>query len=278
MPSFAPLPTLHDRRVGEWVAVAGDETLRLDYDLGPGSVVVDLGAYRGDFAQSILQRYGCRLFLSEPVPSFVDALVTRFAHASEVTVLPFAVGGSDGQLELAVDNDATSSFKAGTSAITVPVRSADVVFRELGLARIDLLKINVEGAEYDILHSLVDGGLINGIQNIQVQFHDFVPDAARRLAELRARLAATHFPTYMHTFVWENWRRREGHPHERTLHEAVSSLASQRERVLQQALDLEQGRRDLAVLAHRVDRMTPSWWWARGKRYVRRKVGAEARP
>jgi FkbM family methyltransferase len=244
--SAAGGPALHNARVEEWVAVRGDETLRLDYDLGPDSIVLDLGAYQGAFAHDIGTRYGSRLYLSEPVPQFIDQLRVRFAGDPKVTILPFAMGGQDGELSLSLDADATSMFKAGAAAVVAPVRAIDKVLDELGVDRVDLLKINVEGAEYDILEALVRSGWISRVRDIQVQFHDFVPDAPARLAALRRRLSATHFPTYLYTFVWENWRRREGQPHERWIEHAVLGTASTRDRLLGDMLRLRSRVEELA--------------------------------
>jgi hypothetical protein len=49
---------------------------------------------------------------------------------------------------------------------------------------------------------------VRQIENIQVQFHDFVPDAEGRMQRIQEKLAQTHELTYQYLFVWENWRRR----------------------------------------------------------------------
>lgn len=68
--------------------------------------------------------------------------------------------------------------------------------------QVDLGKINIEGAEYELLEHLSSTG-----RDVQVQFHDFVPLAAERMARIQSGLGRTHRPTYQYRFVWENWRR-----------------------------------------------------------------------
>ena len=51
----------------------------------------------------------------------------------------------------------------------------------------------------DIIHSIVD---------IQVQFHDFIPNAQERRRAIQEALSATHELTYQYEFVWENWRKK----------------------------------------------------------------------
>ena len=72
---------------------------------------------------------------------------------------------------------------------------------------IDLMKINIEGAEYDLLEHLIENKFVENIKDIQVQFHDFVPNAEARMKNIQAGLSKTHYLTYQYPFVWENWRK-----------------------------------------------------------------------
>ena len=57
-----------------------------------------------------------------------------------------------------------------------------------------------------LLEHLIDIGAVGQIRDLQIQFHDFVPEAKKRMAEIRSALSRTHEPTYQYEFVWENWR------------------------------------------------------------------------
>ena len=99
---------------------------------------------------------------------------------------------------------------------------------EEGIAHIDLMKINIEGAEYEVLQHLIDSGLIGRITNVQVQFHDCVPFARARRASIRRQLEHTHELTYDFSFVWENWRLKTSddvEPSEKTIPEIHSQVA-----------------------------------------------------
>lgn len=269
---FPPLPSIQELRVIDWNFVAGDTTLRLNYPLNEQSIVIDLGAYHGDFAQEISDRYGSRLYLFEPVPEYISVLQQRFQSNKCITVLPFAVGGGgDGTIRFSLDGDRTSAFRFGHKMVIAPVRNICQVLDELGLKGVSLLKINVEGAEFEILDALIASGWISKIADIQVQFHDFVPDAIVRLNMLRSKLGLTHYPTYMHSFVWENWRRRIGCDLESVAMESLSSAASLRERSFLLAVEVEIQRRSVSALHARVDRITPLWWFQRLVRFLRRK-------
>ena len=91
----------------------------------------------------------------------------------------------------------------------IEIKSISEFIESNKIQRIDLLKLNIEGGEYDLIEELIDTNWIININDIQVQFHDFVPNATKRLIKLREKLEITHYLTYEYEFVWENWRKRD---------------------------------------------------------------------
>ena len=71
------------------------------------------------------------------------------------------------------------------------------------------MKINIEGGEYDLLEHFLESGFIKNINNIQIQFHDFIPNAEERMKKIQYELEKTHSLTYQYPFVWENWQRKQ---------------------------------------------------------------------
>jgi len=72
---------------------------------------------------------------------------------------------------------------------------------------VDLLKINIEGGEYELLESIVeDEYLISRIKNIQVQYHTFVKNHVERRSFINSNLEKTHTRTWNYDWVWENWK------------------------------------------------------------------------
>jgi FkbM family methyltransferase len=197
-----------------WLAVEGDRTLRLDYPLGPDSVVFDVGGYQGDFAGQLRARYGCKVRLFEPVARFHRHCVGRFAADSAVVCHPYGLGDREEEQEMHDDSDASGAFNpasAGKPLEKVRIRPFDAVFAESGERQVDLLKVNIEGGEYALLEHLIATGRIDDIVYLQVQFHDFFPDAVARRANLRRRLALTHVEQWSFPFIWESWKRRSRH-------------------------------------------------------------------
>lgn len=205
-PPEVPRTAAHDA----WLAADGDRTLRLEYDdLDSESVVCDVGGYEGDWAVNIFARHACRVEVFEPLPANADVIERRFARNPRVTLHRYGLGAESGSVVMSAAGDASSTVvqQPAGAEVEVEIRAVAEVLEGLGVEQVDLMKINIEGAEYDLVQALADSGWIGRIRDLQVQFHDFVPDAHQRLPRIHARLEQTHHLTYHFPFLWENWRR-----------------------------------------------------------------------
>lgn len=190
-----------------WIADDGDHTLRLDYPLSSQSLVFDVGGYKGEWCAEMVRRYGCRVFVFEPVPSFAKALEKRFADSPLVHVFDFGLSDKDEEVEIAVAGDKSGIYRDDGDAVRARLRDVVGFLEEQGVERVDLAKINIEGGEFPLLRSLIDSGQIAMFVALQVQFHSFVEDAVRHRKRILQQLEATHRPTWSYPFVWENWVR-----------------------------------------------------------------------
>jgi FkbM family methyltransferase len=191
-----------------WRKINGDKTLRLNYDLSENSIVFDLGGYEGQWSSDIYSMYCCSINIFEPVPEFADNIIKRFSRNRKIHVYDFGLASQTRNALISVCDNSSSIFRPFTDAnfLSVPLIRASDYLNEEGIARIDLMKINIEGAEYDLLEHLIDTGWVQRIDNIQIQFHSFAPDAHKRMYEIQERLELFHQLTYQYLFVWENWK------------------------------------------------------------------------
>lgn len=198
--------TPQSRRCRNWFAVDGDNTLRMEYNLNADSIVFDLGGYLGQWSSDIFSRYACCIYIFEPVPGYAEKIEKRFRKNPKIKTFPFGLAEATKKVRLALDNDSSSMLKNGGNAITVDLQCVKHFFDQHNIERVDLIKINIEGAEYDLMEFMIDAQLQTRLIDIQVQFHDFVPDAQNRMERIRSRLSETHVLTWSYPFVWENWR------------------------------------------------------------------------
>lgn len=193
-----------------WFADRGDQTLRLDYDLDSSSIVFDVGGYIGDYSEDVYKKFGCRIFVFEPVEDFFKHCVGRFVDNESITCLNYGLSSKSGLFEIILNNNQSSFKKTDLRGVKqkAEIRSIADVVSELGIEKIDLIKINIEGGEFDLLPAIINSGFINKIRYLQVQFHDFQPNAYASRLEIRKALENTHREMWNYEFLWESWELR----------------------------------------------------------------------
>jgi FkbM family methyltransferase len=145
---------------GDWQPAIGAS---IRQHVHPGGTFIDVGSHIGFFALSAAHIAGPagHVLAIEPNPETLIRLRAnvRESHAN-VSVVPVACSDRAGNLKFY-----TSPGNSGASSLSevlagrwgkghqylVPARSLDDIVREAGLDRIDLIKIDVEGAEYLVL-------------------------------------------------------------------------------------------------------------------------------
>jgi FkbM family methyltransferase len=125
-----------------------------------GATVVDVGANIGYFTLTAASRVGRsgRVISVEPNPRAAERLRENVAlnGLHNVTAIEAAVSSTPGTmaLRLGADSEASSLFDAvhaSIGVVDVLVTTIDKILADQGLTRIDVLKLDVEGAEVDAL-------------------------------------------------------------------------------------------------------------------------------
>ena len=149
--------------------------------------VIDVGAHIGLF--SLLVSQFCKtgkIFSFEPIRDNFDLFVSNSELNHIQNVFPFNVGISknSGKLNLFLNNDqsAHSIFPKGSESITVESTSLQKIFDEKKISLCKLLKLDCEGAEYDIIDSL-PAEYLDKIQNMAIEYHlaDTKPELIKNL-------------------------------------------------------------------------------------------------
>jgi FkbM family methyltransferase len=149
--------------------------------LAPGEVkvVLDIGANIGIAALYFAATFPqATVHAFEPVPANCEVLRANARAQPRIQANCFALGAEDGELELFDSDDQAnlggfSSHGLGVNAARsrkVPVRHAGRALAELGVTRADVMKIDTEGAEWEILTAL-DPALLRGVRVIMGELH-----------------------------------------------------------------------------------------------------------
>jgi len=192
-----------------WSRNRGDETLRLDYPLNEESIVFDLGGYQGDFAFQINKKYGCHVFVYEPVKKFYEQCILRFHSNPKIKCFNYGLLNKSGKAFISDEDNGSSIIKNNTTNNEqIILKQFKEEYERLNIEKINLLKINVEGSEFLIIPHLIEQDLIKNIIDLQVQFHTFFPNAEELREEIRSNLKKTHIEQWNYSFIWESWQLR----------------------------------------------------------------------
>lgn len=182
--------------------------------LDANSVVLDVGAYDGEWAAHMVDKYGTHVVAFEIDPDTLPGLVERFRGNSKVTVYDYGLNDRDDVLALTQRGMGSTVFNEAFESpepeprVRVRVRDVASVLDELGFRSIDLMKINIEGGEYAVLDRLIETAWMSRIRCLMVQFHEWIDGAHVRRLRIRHALRRTHREDWNYDFVWERWTLR----------------------------------------------------------------------
>jgi FkbM family methyltransferase len=156
-------------------------------------VVVDVGMYIGD-SSIYFARKGSKLVVGlEPSsPSFGLAKENISLNNMEGSVIPLncALSSTEGEATLAVsshnpnENSIAAENVARWAAFDSREKTRTItlegVMEQFGLKRIDFLKINCEGCEYDVIEN-ISANTLEKINELRVSFHDGPREIGRKL-------------------------------------------------------------------------------------------------
>ncbi len=154
-------------------------------NLKPGDIAIDCGANVGVVTAKLLER-GATVYAFEPNPYAFAELKKKFGSNQNANLLNKGVHDHDGKIDLYLHENSESdqvTWSTGSSRLeyktnvdkdrSVEVEIVDLTrfIQELD-SSVKLLKIDVEGVEFDILEKLIETGVAKGIDQILVETHE----------------------------------------------------------------------------------------------------------
>ena len=169
--------------------------------LRDGAVVYSAGVGADvSFDRALLEGWDLRaLRLIDPTPGILEhpRVAELVAGSRAVSLHPVALDGSCGTIRLWPPPKEDHVSFSGVHVtrrepIEVPALTPDALMAERGDDRIDLLKMDIEGAEYAVIDRLLDSGVVPS--QLLVEFHHRFPGVgAERTEATIARLRSSGF-------------------------------------------------------------------------------------
>jgi FkbM family methyltransferase len=200
-----PSCTLVEPRLTLWTP---KEIERLSVDLWmhkylprEGDTIIDVGAGTGWETLFFSRGVGIsgRVISIEAHPRVFHCLsrMRKENRLENVTLVHAAVADREGEVQLSDSPEHEgNSIIGGPSGIRVACTTLDHIFRSLGLSRVDLLKMNIEGAERLALPGM--GEMVKKAKHVCISCHDFLaieggPNELRTKADVIAFLKQNGF-------------------------------------------------------------------------------------
>lgn len=171
--------------------------------LEKSSIALDCGGNLGDFSSWLLTNTTLCVHCFEPDPRLFPDLPT----SERIFPIKAAVAKDNGQANLTLGENQCSSmrFSEDNNRDSVMVETVNIedYCRANDVGAVALLKLDIEGAELDVLESLSDD-FLKTIEQITVEFHDFLNASdIRRIRAICTRLEGLGF--YLKRFSFYTW-------------------------------------------------------------------------
>lgn len=178
-------------------------------NMNSDSVIIDLGTYKGYTTKLLSDLYKSKIYTFEPMIPFANEATEACASHPNITVLPYGLGKGNFEFFMNMAGDSTSMVIGGNpnSANNCSMRDFFEFLTEKNITTIDLLHINIEGAEYDLLDYIFSNNFQVNIRYLIVQFHYRSPTNDEKLKRYFDTLSTTHVCKYDYKYVWTKWER-----------------------------------------------------------------------
>ena len=149
--------------------------------------IVDLGSNIGiGIAYFALRHPQARIWAYEPDPNNWQRLQINVNRLQQVQFAKVAVAAKTGTAQLSTDRHRGTSSglvqEVNAQSVTVETQSLDRILENIGLPQIDLVKFDIEGAEYEVFESFTRWERVRAFSG---ELHELeVPGAPERLCAL----------------------------------------------------------------------------------------------
>jgi FkbM family methyltransferase len=189
------------------------------FDIRSDWRIIDIGAGLGEFA--VMAAKKCPegvVYAYEPFRESFALMQENIAlnHLGNIRAFPYAVGGSPGEMHLktasgvpVLYSTAMNDPREGKDDAVVQATTLDEIFAHCDIRTCDLLKMDCEGAEYDILFHAI--AALQNTKRIALEYHNGITesthlDLVRFLERSGFSVITKPSPVHSYTGLLFAWR------------------------------------------------------------------------
>jgi FkbM family methyltransferase len=169
-PTYSTGTEIHGSDYGGWAIKANSLTSE--------SLVISVGVGEDvSFDLSLINKYGCQVVALDPTERSAQ-WVAKNVLEDRFIFRQLALAATDGVISLFPPSEAAhvsascrQSSHTLTDSYVVPCMRLATLMQTEGVTSINVLKLDIEGAEYEVIQDIVQSGLALRIDQLLVEFH-----------------------------------------------------------------------------------------------------------
>lgn len=147
-----------------------------DKNINKDSIVYSFGIGENiDFDLSIIKKYDCKVYAFDPTPKSIDWIKYQ-KLPNHFNFYEFGIEKYNGKITFYPPKNATHvshsvipKTNRQQNQISVPVHTFNTITKKLGHVQIDILKMDIEGSEYNVIDDILMSNI--QIKQILIEFH-----------------------------------------------------------------------------------------------------------
>lgn len=187
--------------------------------LNSNSIVYSFGVGNDiSFDNELINDYNCKVYAFDPTPKSIDYISSN-KPSSNFFFKPYGLNNKDGDVTFYLPSNPkhisgtttknTENNQTTSKCIDVPMKKFETIIKELGHKKIDIVKLDIEGSEYDVIDDILQSKV--EINQILIEFHhrfssislNKTTDAIKKLNKSGYKIAAISDQYEEYTFIKE---------------------------------------------------------------------------
>lgn len=150
----------------------------------------------------IIKHHGCNVYGFDPTPKSIQWVQKQKLPANFI-FLPYGLGSTTGMVDFYLPKNpdhvsgslVVQKNVSELEKVSVQLKNIKDVTIELGHSKIDVLKIDIEGAEYDVIDSILQSGV--QIDQMLIEIHErFFEDGKQKTIDLIKKMNASGYEIF----------------------------------------------------------------------------------
>jgi FkbM family methyltransferase len=183
------------RKRGYELATLGDQSYGVQWTICPKLLNANSVVYSGgvgediSFEHALVQRFGCKVVLCDPSPTGIKTMALPQNQVPQIQFLPVGLAARSGTIKMAPPEPGEISWSAqtdGSATKEFPCTDLASLMERQGHKHIDLLKLDIEGCEYEVIDDILRGRI--RVRQLCADFDYGYVRGVRRSQAIRAML------------------------------------------------------------------------------------------